>query len=318
MNRYPRRHRAAASVVVLGLLAIAGNASGQAWVPSRGQGAVTLSFQRIHNTGHRLSNGYEFKVAASVNLSAYLETDYALTDRFSFSLGVPYVMSKYTDPNKPPLILPYVPGDQCHCWQTGFQDFGATARYNLIRAREGKFSLTPSATLGTPTHDYVYRGESALGRNLIEGAIAVDVGQRLDKISPNLSVEGRYSYAMVERVLDISTNRSNLQAQTTYLLWKRRLALRGFASWQWTHGGIRFGNPTMPGPFEVNTPEKLDQHDRIMRDDFLHAGAGFSYAFPRMDVFGYYISYVNGTQTHMGDAATIGISWPFELHRAAP
>jgi len=305
------------SFVVVGLfLAMASSAKAQAWVPQSGQGAVTISFQRIHNTGHRLFDGYEAKVAASVNLSAYLETDYALTDRLSFTAGLPYVMGKYTDPNPPPLVLPKLPWDLCHCWQSGWQDFGFTARYNVIRAAEGKFSLTPSMSLGLPSHDYEYRGESALGRDLKELTIAVDAGQRLDVISPNLSVEGRYSYGFVERVLDIPNNRSNARLETTYLFWKRRVAARGFASWQWTHGGIRFGSPAMPGPFEVNTPERLAEHDRLLRDDYLHAGGGFSYAFPRVDVFASYIAYVNGTSTHMGDALTFGISWPFEFRGA--
>ena len=44
------------------------------------------------------------------------------------------------------------------------------------------------------------RGEAVVGRNLREVRIAVDAGQRLDAISPKLSVQGRYSYAFVERV----------------------------------------------------------------------------------------------------------------------
>ncbi|HYR84162.1 MAG TPA: hypothetical protein VE422_08800, partial [Terriglobia bacterium] len=45
---------------------------------------------------------------------------------------------------------------------------------------------------------YEFRGEAVVGRNLKELQFAVDVGRRLDAISENLSVQGRYSYATCE------------------------------------------------------------------------------------------------------------------------
>jgi len=67
-------------------------------------------------------------------------------------------------------------------------------------------------------------------------------------------------------------------------------------------------------PGEVNTPERLLQHDRLLRDNYFHAGGGLSYSFPRMDVFLSYIAFVSGTDTHAGRAFTLGVSWPFEFH----
>jgi hypothetical protein len=88
-------------------------------------------------------------------------------------------------------------------------------------------------------------------------------------------------------------------------------------SWQHTHGGLSFGSP-LPGaalafPGEVNTEERLFQHDRMMRDNYWHLGVGASYGFPQFDVFGSYTGYVAGTDTHAGRAFTMGISFPFEL-----
>ncbi len=78
-------------------LAFACRANAQAWAPQRGQGAVDGLFQRISNTGHRLSDGFLAKGGQSVNQSVYVEADYAVTDRLSFSAGLPYVAGKYTD-----------------------------------------------------------------------------------------------------------------------------------------------------------------------------------------------------------------------------
>ena len=132
-------------------------------------------------------------------------------------------------------------------------------------------------------------------------------------------MEGHYSYAFVERVIDIPNNRSNASVEGTYLLLKRRLAARGVASWQRTHGGLLAGSPppaSLVFPGELTTPERVLQHDRLLRDNYFHAGGGFSYSFPRMDVFASYIAFVSGTDTHAGSALTLGISWPFEFRGA--
>ena len=298
---------------------MANTATAQAWVPPGGSGSVSLSYQRIDNTGHFRTNGLLVERGQSLNMGLYIEGEYSLTNRLSVAAGLPYVFGKYTSANPPAPPIPYLPRDRCHCWQSGWQDFGFTARYNVVHAADGAFALTPSVSVGVPSHNYEFRGENVLGRHLKEVRIAVDAGQRLGAISPNLFLQGRYSYAFVERVIDIPNNRSNASVETTYLLLRRKLAARGFASWQRTHGGLRFGSPppaNLVFPGEVNTPEFLFQHDRLLRDNNFHAGGGFSYSFPRMDVFASYTAYVSGTDTHAGGALTLGVSWPFEFSGA--
>jgi len=89
--------------------------------------------------------------------------------------------------------------------QSGWQDFGFTARYNLVHAASGAFALTPSVSVGVPSHNYEFRGESALGRHLKEVRIGVDAGQRLDVISPTSSWRADTPTLFVERVIDIPT-----------------------------------------------------------------------------------------------------------------
>jgi len=319
MDLVRRRHIPAAVSAFAAFFAIANSATAQAWLPPGGSGSISLSYQTISNTGHRRSNGFLVEAGQSLNMGLYLEGEYSLTNRLSLAASLPYVFGKSTTVNPPPFPIPYFPWDQCHCWQSGWQDFGFTARYNLVHASGGAFALTPSVSAGVPSHNYEFRGESVLGRDLKEVRIGVDAGQRLDAISPNLFVEGHYSYAFVERVIDVSNNRSNASVEATYLLLKRKLAPRGIASWQRTHGGLLFGSPppaSLVFPGEVNTPERLAQHDRLLRDNYFHAGGGFSYAFLRMDVFASYIAFVSGTDTHAGRALTLGVSWPFDFRGA--
>jgi len=104
-------------------------------------------------------------------------------------------------------------------------------------------------------------------------------------------------------------------SEVAYLV-KRKLSVRGQAFWQHTHGGLRFGSPPpadLVFPGEVNTPELLYQHDRLLRDNYWRAGGGLAYSSPRADLFAAYTAFVSGTDTHAGRALTIGLSVPFRL-----
>ena len=176
-------------------------------------GEVTLGFQWVDNRGHLLTTvcGHDVpRQECRMPLS---------TSPFSTPspIGCPPTWACLTFGPKssapastPP---PFLPVDSCYCWHGGFQDFGLIVRYNAIGEIGGAFALTPSVAVGTPSSNYDYQGEAVVGRNLEEVALALDVGQRLDFISPLLSVQGRYAYAFVERVLDIPNNRSNFSVE---------------------------------------------------------------------------------------------------------
>jgi hypothetical protein len=298
-------------------LALPVQAVAQAWVPPAGVGAVTVAAQHLDYTGHRNTAGESVEIGMSIHNRVDIEVDYAITDRLSITAGIPFVFTKYTDPNALPLPIPYVPNDECHCWQSGFQDFAFTARYNLAN---GAFALTPSVAAGLPSHEYGFRGEAVLGERLRELRLAVDGGVRLDRISPRLSVQSRYSYAFVEKVIDdVPVNRSNFAVEGGISI-TRQLAGGVVLAWQRVHGGLRVGSgPGDPIPFpgEIDdTPERLFEHDRLLRDNNFRLGVSLSYAMPSFDIVGSYLELVSGTDSHTGRALTIGISWPFEITRA--
>ncbi len=315
MKSAPGKFSSAASVslLILNGLTATPECRAQAWVPPQGDGAVSVSYQWINNTGHILTNGTYVNAGRSADMSIYLEGEYAVTDRFAAGAGIPFVAAKYTDASGPPPPIPYLPVDQCHCWHTGLQDFYLDARYNLIGRKW--FALTPSLAGVIPSQKYNYRGEAALGRDLREFRFGIDAGERADRISRNLSFQERYSYAIVQRILAIPDNRSNMGVDANYLI-RKRLALRGSSTWQRTHGGLRLGSPPPSDlifPGEVDTPELLAQHDRLLRDDNWRAGGGVAYSFDRMDIFASYLAFISGTDTHAGGALTIGFSVPIHL-----
>lgn len=298
-----RTHRVAIRAFVCCVPAVVVSSAGapavhaQAWVPPARVGVVSIVYQDIDNTTHRLTDGTPLDGYDSVSRGVFVNLDYGVTDRFSFSIGVPYIAAKYLGPEPSFFGLPI---DDCGCWNHGFQDVSVTVRYNLTN---GAFALTPSLSFGVPTHDYEYFGEAVLGRNLNEVRFALDAGRRLDAISPRLWVSGRYSYAVVERVLDLPNNRSNTALEAGFLV-TRRLATRASFSWQSSHGGLR--------STEFVTDDQWQQFDRLLRDNSFHVAGGASYSLPRFDVFGSFVHYAGGTDTHGGRAITAGISVPFE------
>jgi hypothetical protein len=284
----------------------------QAWVLPAGEGAVSFTYQTLDNKGHRVTSGDTLPVATSLDMSLYFDVEYAFTDRLSLIVGLPYVFAKYTDSNPPPSPIPYLAVDECHCWHSGWQDLGVTARYNVAN---GAFGMTPFVSLGVPSQNYNFRGESALGDNLKEVRIGVDAGWQMRAMARDLVVQGRYSYAFVQRVLGISMNRSNARGQVSYRV-KRGLSVLGQFYWQRTHGGLRLGSPPpadLEFPGEVNSPDLWYQHDRLLRDNYWRAGGGLNYSLRQLDLFAAYTAFVAGTDTHTGRAITFGFSVPFRL-----
>ena len=55
----------------------------------QGVGAVTLAWQYVDNTGHRLTDGFLLEAGPSVSQSALLEVEYGITDRLSATIGIP-------------------------------------------------------------------------------------------------------------------------------------------------------------------------------------------------------------------------------------
>lgn len=294
--------KAVAAVAIVA--AAAAPAFGQAWPAPAGAGAVTLSTQVVNNAGHRQTDGYLLPDGKSRTAAVVVEVDYAITDRLSVSAGVPYVFAKFLGPGPSPARLPV---DECRCWNSGWQDLSGTMRFAVL---DGDFALTPSISVGVPTHAYQFEGEAVVGYRLREVRLGVDAGLRL---APRVALMGRYAYAIVEDVLDVPNNRSHWSVAAAVAM-SPRLSARYGVQWQRTHGGLRFGSETgrpFPPPGEASTEALFRQHDRLLRDNYWHLGAGATYALTRADVFVSVLQFQGGTDTHAGYAVTVGASVPF-------
>jgi hypothetical protein len=237
------------------------------------------------------------------------DTEYAVTDRLSAGLALPYTFAKHLDP--PPSAQPH---DLCRCWNSSFGDFSLLARY---RFGGETWAVTPVVRIGLPSHDYPYRGEAVVGKQLNEMQVGVFTGLRLVELLPAATIQAGYTYAFVERAIDdIWVDRSNVFVDLGYAA-SRRLYVRAAWLWVHTHGGkIRgslSGVPCLP-PCELDDgPGWILEQDRIRKVRHMHLSGGFSWSAGPVDLYANFTKFVWGRDTHAGYAFGTGATWYFGL-----
>jgi hypothetical protein len=307
-----RRRAATAALAIVAILASVRPAAAQAWAPRAREGDVAFVVQTIDHLG-RVFKNVRFDCCGTTNVALVVDAHYGVTDRWSFSAGLPYIFAKYrgedyTQDTGSPAWLTFSPADACRCTHGAFQDVSFGAHYNLVKVPRS-FSLMTSVTAGTPTHDYQYAAEAAIGFDLKELSLSADAGQQLNFLLPGLSIDGRYTYTFVERALDISHNRSNIQLDTGYAF-PNRLAGHLMLSWQHTHGGLHVIPDDIAGH-----PERYTEFHRLLQDSYFQAGAGASYTWKDWGLSVSFLKTVSGDNTHDVHVYTATAGRSFRLRR---
>lgn len=295
------RPLAATIMVCLGTLglylALPKPACAQAWLPLKGEGQITYSYQHVYVRYHLDFLGKKFDAGAIRAHTQLISFEYGLSNRLAFDADLTHVTSRYEGPITNP---PHGPVDT-GAYHPTFQDARIGVRYNLIN---NPLVVTPFVAVVIPTHDYETRGHSAVGRNLHELQMGVNVGRDLEGILPRSYVQGRYSFAVVERVEGFNLNRSNADWEFGHFA-TSRLSLRFTGMWQRTYGGINI-------PLDNKNPHFHDLHDRAARSNFIRLGGGASFSLRKnLDLHADYTSTVSGINTHAASGISLGISWRF-------
>jgi hypothetical protein len=293
---------ACAALTVALLLTASTTAFAQAWTPAQGEGTVAIQFQDAFVKYHQLPT-VRLDRGHIRGESLIVDFTYGVTDKLAVSVALPFVTSKYDGPN------PHRHDDgstlDTGAYHSTFQDFRFDVRYNV--SRRG-FVLTPFVGSIMPSHGYEYFGHSAVGRHLREVQVGMNWARLLDTVVPGLFVQGRYSYGFVERILDISHNRSNLDLEVGYFM-KPELRVFALGAGQLTHGGLDlYGNSRA-----VLGDVLYWHHDQISRDNLLNVGAGAAYDLtPSVGVYGSFMRTVAGRNVHALDhGVTVGMTWSF-------
>src|SRR5215472_16377347 len=75
------------------------SAAGQAWVPEKGEGTLSTSFDCINFEGHFNDDWSRTPEAASKSRSFLFDFEYGLTDRFAITVSLPIVSARYASNN---------------------------------------------------------------------------------------------------------------------------------------------------------------------------------------------------------------------------
>jgi len=279
----------------------------QAYLPAQGEGAVSVLFSDTFVRYHYLGST-EVDRGRIQSETLLLDVTYGLTDKVAVSFGIPWVASRYTGTSPHP--LPDLTGVQPlddGTYHNTFQDFRFDVRYNILKARG--LAVTPFIGSVVPSHNYITFAHTAPGRNLNEMQIGVSVAKLLDPVVPGLLVSGSYSYGVVQQVLDIAHNRSNMSLEVGYFL-TPKIRLLALGTGELTHGGI-----DAPPPSNIAL---FPEHDRITRDQFLNLGAGVAYSMnERAEIFASVIHTLTARNVHAIDhGVSVGLSWSFSTARA--
>ena len=301
----PSRSPFAIGLVVtsLGCLASAPAARAQAWVSPKGEGTVSVAVQSMNVQNH-LAGTTPLNAGAIDTMVVLTDSSYGLTDKISLDFAIPFVSSKYTGTS------PH-PGSNTDDgnYHGTFSDIRFAVRYNVTRKG---VVFTPYVGTGTPSHDYVFFAHAAPGLRLKELQIGTYAAKLFERGVPGLFISGRYSYGFVEKVLDISHNRSSADLEVGYFFSPKFRAF-GMSSGQYTHGGIDLPINGLRGLPVQYRPV----HDVIQKVHYVKAGAGLAYSITdSFDVFGSFVKQVTGRNGHqLNRGITIGATWGFTLRK---
>jgi hypothetical protein len=302
------------SLLAFGLLVVglfcASRAHAQAWLPPQGEAWISAGYGNSFFSKHYLGvvdyTGTE-DVGHIRSNSIGMALGYGVTDRFELSVAIPYIISKYwAPPPVPNTAHPFSNVDDGNYHGT-FQDFRFGASYQVVN--NGTLALSPFFTAVVPSHDYVYFGHAAAGKDLHQYLLGFALGGRLDRLVPGAYAQVVYDYAFVEKVLGYNINRSDFGVEAGYFL-TPSLSARFIGVGYYMHGGIEYHSPVdLLSPNPPYITDLFIHHDQIGRSSEVSLGGGLSYVLSgSTEVYASYIRSVYGRDAHKIDN---GISFGF-------
>ena len=293
------------SLLVLGWVILgafnATDASAQAWLPPKGEGAVSVLYQNLFTREHFLAGGGRIDRGHIQSNNLLFDVTYGLTDKMAVTLAAPFIRTRYTGSNPHPR-----PEDLLGEANRGFQNLRFGLRYNIVD--NPVITITPFVGTSVPSHSYEYFAHAALGTRVRELEVGSYIARTLGPALPRAFVQARYGYSFAQEIENIHHDRSNLDIEIGYIITP---AIRVFAvsAGQKTHGGI----DTPDAGWRAMGPILGPHHDRLARLEMLDFGGGVQVSVSRsLDVFGSFMTTTAGRNSHaLARGLTVGASWSF-------
>jgi hypothetical protein len=283
--------------VLLIRLAVPVTAYAQAWVPPKGEGSLTTTYQKVDVRDHFDAEGDVEDRGRIHTHNLITALEYGLTDKLALDFELAYIASKFESRGR----KPHGPDDNGF-YHPKFQDAHVGLRYNAVTK---PLVVTPFFSFTIPTHHYEVRGHSAVGRGFHELVLGVNAGRQLGPILPKGYAHLRFSYALVKHFAGFNLNHTNAEWEVGWLA-NKLIALRFIGAWQGSQGGLEFPAGV------VLTPAQFLIHDRVAKADYLQLGGGVTFSVNKtFDIHTAYVKTVSAKNTH-GDAGIIlGFTWRF-------
>ena len=277
---------AAAFLLALLLTTVPGFSAAQS--QNQGDASLRLEYQFIH-TGTFYDDNFEFGYWTTDSHVALLSGDYALSDRWTVFAATPYVQKRFNpgelfagDPHNPndPWWIDFVPPDKRFIddgsYHGGFQDLSFGISYLAV---DGPLTVSPYLGYGFPVDDYPFYAKAAIGGNLWNIPVGVDLGY-----IPYFSdwhFRGNLAYVFSEEPLDINVDYWLGYLSAGYWF-APRFSANLFLSAKYVRDGLVMPWDFTDDPTYGNYPDAFDtiywwQHDRLLRHRFVNAGIAVDY-----------------------------------------
>lgn len=301
-----------------GLLFVCGPGFCVAQNQFRGDASLRLEYQYI-GTG---DFPFEDEVADYWTTDSHvlmLSGDYALSDRWTIYAALPYVQKRFVaeadvpgfspgDPHNPntdfvnfqPPDLRFIDDGDYH---GGFQDLTVGMRYVAVDGPA--WTVSPYVGYGVPTDDYPFYAKAAIGANLWNIPVGVDI-----TFIPYFSdwyFRGNVAYVFSEQPLDVNVDYWLGYLSAGYWF-QPGFSVNVFASTKYIRGGLVLpwdftDDPTYGQPEDFDN-DRWYQHDRLLRHRMLNLGIGFDYFLnERYQLSGTYYETTWADQTNEVDSA---------------
>jgi hypothetical protein len=273
----------------------------QPWVPPKGEGTVSLTYQNYYVTGHFDLLGRENKNGPTHTKALAAELDIGVTDSVGLSIGLPFIASKYTGPASYFVAgIETFPGPlDDGSYHAAFQDLRIEVRRLFVA---GPVAVAPFVGASIPTHEYETVGEAVPGRNRRELQLGASAGVSLDPFLPGAYVQVRYALGAAERVDGFPAVRSNIDFEGGVAV-TSRVALRGILAWQIKNNG----------PLPVELVNDWVNHDRFIVASYFNAGGGATVSVTRsVEIYSVWVATLSGRGgAHVARLFAAGTTWSF-------
>ena len=303
---------------LLGLLAILLTGPAHAQSQKKGDGSLRVEYQYIR-TGAYNAEAFTADYWTTDSHIALISGDYALSDRWTVYVALPYVQKRFVgapddpyggDPHNPndPYFVDFIPPDKRFLddenYHGGFQDLAFGLTYLAVDGPV--WQVSPYIGYAFPADNYAFFAKAAIGANLWN--IPVGVSVSLIPLFSDWHFRGNLAYVFSEQPLGINVDYWRAFLAAGYWF-KPNFSLDVFLSTKYIRDGLILpwdytDDPTFGDYPEAFGTEKWYNHDRLLRHRILNLGIGFDYFVnEKYQLSGSYFASVWSDQTNEVDYA---------------